>query len=124
MVVEAINAVGQQALHQGSKTTESIDKVRKDVQQDEPDLASVENISNDSESSVQPEELLSQIKAITEDGLYSVRFENSDEFNDELLVKIVDIKTDEVIRTVPAEELLGVRQALEDFRGNVINEVV
>jgi flagellar protein FlaG len=119
MAVEAINVSGN-ALYQAGKTTETIDKARKNVQQDEPDLATAETSS---ETSVQPEELLSQIKSITEDGLYSVRFENSSEFDNALIVKVVDIESDEVIRQVPAEELLGVRAALEELRGNIVNTV-
>ena len=47
----------------------------------------------------QPEELLKQIKTITEDGLYSVRFER-DSGSNTLGVKIVDSETDEVIRQI------------------------
>ena len=82
-----------------------------------------EGTSQDSQAAakqVQPEELLSQIKALTEDGLYSVRFEN-DERADGLIVKIVDRENDELIRQVPAEEILDLRAALEDLRGNFVN---
>ena len=69
---------------------------------------------------VQPEELLSQIKALTEDGLYSVRFEN-DERAGGLVVKIVDRENNELIRQVPSEEVLDLRKALESLRGNIVN---
>lgn len=69
---------------------------------------------------VQPEELLKQIKGLTEDGVYSVRFEN-DENADQLVVKVVDRETDEVIRQVPAEEILELKATLEDLRGNLVN---
>jgi flagellar protein FlaG len=69
---------------------------------------------------VQPEELLSQIKALTEDGLYSVQFEK-DEQAGGLVVKIVDRQNNEVIRQVPTEELLDLRKALESLRGNIVN---
>nr|WP_320113730.1 flagellar protein FlaG [uncultured Desulfuromonas sp.] len=72
------------------------------------------------EEKVQPEELLDQIKALTEDGLYSVRFENDDEAK-QLVVKIVDTDTDEVIRQVPAEEVLSLSVRLEELRGNIVN---
>jgi len=71
---------------------------------------------------VQPEEILSKIKGLTENGLYSVRFENSQEF-DELIVKVVNPETDEVIRQVPAEEILGIRSKLAELRGNMVNTV-
>lgn len=69
---------------------------------------------------IQPEELLKQIKALTDDGLYSVRFEN-DERTAGLVVKIVDQEKDEVIRQVPAEEILELKSVLEDLRGNLVD---
>ncbi|MFH2123529.1 MAG: flagellar protein FlaG [Pseudomonadota bacterium] len=75
--------------------------------------------ASSTEKGVQAEELLNQIKAVTEDGLYSVRFEQND--NADLIVKIYDSKTDEVVRQIPAEELLNLQQALEDLRGNIVD---
>jgi hypothetical protein len=69
-----------------------------------------------------PEELLNQIKTITEDGLYSVRFER-DSGTDELVVKITDRETDEVIRQIPSEELLELSRQLEELRGNLVDTV-
>ncbi len=86
---------------------------------DKPDL---DKSKSADKGGVQPEEILSQIKALTENGLYSVRFENSQEFN-ELVVKVVDTETDEVIRQIPAEEVLGVRAVLDDLRGKIVNTV-
>jgi flagellar protein FlaG len=71
-------------------------------------------------SQVQSEELIQQIKGLTEDGLYSVRFE-SDERSSELVVKIVDRDTDEVIRQVPVEEVLQMHSLMEDLRGNIVD---
>ncbi len=69
---------------------------------------------------VQPEELLNQIKSLTEDGVYSVRFENDNEAG-ELVVKVVDRDTDEVIRQIPPEELLDLTKRLNDLRGNLVD---
>ncbi|MDJ0624439.1 MAG: flagellar protein FlaG [Desulfocapsaceae bacterium] len=69
---------------------------------------------------IQPEELLSQIKALTEDGLYSVRFENDIEAG-EMVVKVVDRDTDEVIRQIPPEELRDLAEQLKDLRGNIVD---
>jgi flagellar protein FlaG len=80
----------------------------------------VDQSSVASSNKVQPEELLSQIKSLTEDGLYSVRFENNDEAN-QLVVKIVDTQTDEVIRQVPAEEVLNLSVRMDELRGNIVD---
>ena len=76
----------------------------------------------DNEKKVQPEELVNQIKKLTEDGLYSVRFE-TDKRTDDMVVKIVDRESDEVIRQVPPEELLDLMDRLADMRGNIVDEV-
>jgi flagellar protein FlaG len=49
-----------------------------------------------------------------------VRFEQDDKAH-QLVVKIVDRETQEVVRQVPAEELLSLRQALTEFRGNFVD---
>ena len=82
-----------------------------------------EEVQNSSQKrNTQPEELLKQIKTITEDGLYSVRFER-DSGTDELVVKITDRETDEVIRQIPSEELLELSRHLEELRGNLVDTV-
>ncbi len=69
---------------------------------------------------IQPEELLDQINAVTQDGLYSVRFER-DEGSSGLVVKIFDHATQEVIRQIPAEELLNFKATFEELVGNTVN---
>jgi flagellar protein FlaG len=112
MNIEALNQQMAPQL-QSSRAPELVSENRKKavdmVQSEQP-----------KQSQVQPEELLSQIKALTEDGLYSVRFEN-DERSNGLVVKIYDVEKDEVIRQVPAEELLNLKAALADLRGNLVN---
>ncbi len=71
-------------------------------------------------SKVAPEELLQQIKSLTEEGLYSVRFEK-DRLADLLVVKIVDRETDEIIRQIPAEEIIELRAALDELTGNIVD---
>jgi flagellar protein FlaG len=95
------------------RTLESLGDSRK-RQENFPSSAQVEK------KQVQPEEMLQQIKALTEDGLYSVRFENDSDLGD-LVVKVVDQKTHEVIRQIPPEELLNLTQRLEDLRGNIVD---
>ncbi|MCK4623390.1 MAG: flagellar protein FlaG [Desulfuromonadales bacterium] len=112
MNVETIN-LQDTAQFQLSKASDQVSESRKKAE----DLVQSEQVEKEQ---VQPEELLKQIKALTENGLYSVRFEN-DERTDGLVVKIVDRETDEVIRQVPAEELLELKATLEDLRGNIVD---
>jgi len=112
MNVEAINLQNAAQLHL-SKGSDQVIEARKKVD----DLAQSEKVEK---KQIQPEELLKQIKSLTEDGLYSVRFEN-DERTSGLVVKIVDRENDEVIRQVPAEEILQLKANLEDLRGNIVD---
>jgi len=74
------------------------------------------------QSKMQAEELLTEIKALTDGGLYSVRFEKNED-SQELIVKIVDQKTDEVIRQIPPEELINLSKHLRELQGNIVNTV-
>lgn len=96
-----------------SKATDQLSASRKKAD----DLVQSELVEK---GQVQPEELLQQIKSLTDGGLYSVRFEN-DERSGGTVVKIINRENDEVIRQVPAEEILELKAALEDLRGNIID---
>jgi flagellar protein FlaG len=112
MNVEAIN-LPNTAQFNLSKASDEVSESRKKAEAS-PQSEQVEK------KQVQSEELLSQIKALTDEGLYSVRFEN-DERSHKMVVKIVDRENDEVIRQVPTEEILDLSAALEDLRGNIVN---
>lgn len=71
------------------------------------------------ENKVSPAEILDKIRDISKDGLYSVRFEKSDKL-DEFIVKVVDRETDEVIIQIPPEEILGIREKMLEFTGNIV----
>ncbi len=108
----AVNSGGVQT---AVRPADNIDVKRRNLQNND-----VAQTGAAEQNEIQPEEMLNQIKSITEDGLYSVRFEKNQDF-DELVVKIVDTETDEIIRQLPAEELLGLKKQLADLRGNIID---
>ncbi len=113
----AANNISGTGLQPAPRASDEVESGRKDLSKGQADL---EKMAASNSTEVQPEEILNQIKALTEDGLYSVRFENSQEFND-LVVKVVDTKSHEVIRQYPAEEVLGVKASLEELRGQIVN---
>ena len=115
MNIESINSPGGLVQQQPQKPAEQVDSGRK----------SKDSLSSDSQAStkntkIQPEELLDQIKALTQDGLYSVRFEQDDK-NSDLVVKIFDNETQKVIRQIPAEELLKFKATFAELVGNVVD---
>jgi flagellar protein FlaG len=114
MISEALNITGT-TMQKMPRASTQIDSGRKNIKEE----LDTNQKSNDKKN-VQAEELLTQIKSLTENGLYSVRFEN-DERSKQLVVKIVDSETQEVIRQVPAEELLGIKAALAELQGNLID---
>lgn len=118
MNVDTINSLGGSAQPKFS-SSEQVDLQRKKVKEEQSSEPQVEV----KESKVQPEELLASIKSITQDGLYSVRFEQFKDTN-ELVVQIFDNETEEVIRQIPAEELLKLKMTIEELRGNLVNTAV
>ena len=112
MNVEAINLPNTAQFHL-SKGSDQVSKGRKKAE----DLEQGEQVEK---KQVQPEELLKQIKGLTDDGFYSVRFEN-DERTSKLVIKIVDRESNEVIRQFPAEEVLELSAVLENLCGNIID---
>jgi len=116
MQVEAINVTGS-TLQQPPKAAESIDTGRKELAKGEVNL---EKSNGADQNSVQSEEILTKIKALTQNGLYSVRFENNREF-DQLVIKVVDTETEEVIRQIPAQEVLGMKATLAELSGKIVN---
>lgn len=113
MMIEAVGA----ATASPPRVNEPAQKVKQEQQeiQDQPQ-------ADTSDSNIQQEELINQIKSLTENGLYSVRFERDDTAN-ELVVKIVDNESDEIIRQIPSEELLNLNKHLQDLSGNLVNTV-
>ena len=71
------------------------------------------------DTKVSPSEILENINRISRDGLYSIRFEKNDAL-DEFVVKIVDRETDEVIRQIPPDEILGAKVKMLEFKGNIV----
>jgi flagellar protein FlaG len=116
MNIDSINAATA-VKPRASEPPEEVERKRQEAK-DQPDKAT----SAEKKDSLQPEELLSQIKALTEEGLYSVRFEQNKETND-LVVKVVDSETDEVVRQIPPEELMKLSKRLKELKGNLVDTV-
>jgi len=68
----------------------------------------------------QPEEILDKIKALTQDGAFSVRFEIHEKTH-QLVARLVDADSGEVIRQLPPEEMLELAVKLEKLTGNIVN---
>jgi flagellar protein FlaG len=84
------------------------------------DKAAEEGSKPDKDKEVQPEELLDTIKALSEDGAYSVRFEMNEEISD-MVVQIWDNEKQEMLRQFPAEEIINFRSAFQKATGNIVD---
>ena len=113
MRVEALVSAEVSRYPQGNGAAEQVDRSRREA------LQAVEK-PEQAEQKVAPEEILNKIKDITENGLYSVRFE-TDKDTHKMVVRLVDQKSGEVIRQLPPEELLELSQSLSEWRGNIID---
>jgi flagellar protein FlaG len=54
---------------------------------------------------------------------HSIRFSIDDESHD-LVVKVVDTDTDKIIRQIPAEEILRLREHMKELSGMIVEEEV
>lgn len=79
-----------------------------------------ENAASAEQNAIQPEELLNNIKALTKDGLYSVRFEMHKDTQN-LIINLVDSQSGDVIRQIPPEEIVNLHEYMTDLRGNIVN---
>jgi len=95
---------------------DTVDTSRKKAQ----DGLSTSTDQQNSAKSVPPEEILDKIKALTDDGAFSVRFEK-DQKTDKLVVRVVDSKSGDVIRQIPPEDVLELSKSLEKLQGNLVN---
>jgi flagellar protein FlaG len=68
---------------------------------------------------IQSEEILNKIKDLTEDGMYSIRFELNKEA-DKLIINLVNKESGEIIRQIPPDELINASIKLRNYRGMII----
>lgn len=113
MNIDAMSAAPTVSPPRVNEPAQQVDRKRQESQQPQ---------STPKESKAPPEELLKQIKALTEDGLYSVRFER-DSNSDQMIVKIVDSDTNEVVRQIPPEDLINLSKRLNELSGNIVNTI-
>jgi len=118
MIQETIGITGTLLQRPPPSAAQKVENGRKDRGKKE-ELRAAKPASTEK---VPAEELLDKIKELTEDGLYSIRFE-TDAKSDSLIVKVVDSETNELIRQVPSEELLTLHKRMIEFRGNFIDTI-
>lgn len=113
MNIESVSAAGAPS-QQRPAAGDRVDQGRKNAK---ASSGAVQQVDQEKAKQAK-DEILSAIRALTEEGLYSVRFEKH-KATDSLVIKLVD-REGEVIRQIPAEEILSLSEHLQDLRGNVI----
>lgn len=114
-----IQAVQPAATQPKSTFSPAADEVKNKRENYVADIASEEATSGEKKA-IQPEELLNNIKALTEDGVYSVRFEMHKDTQD-LIINLVDTDSGELIRQIPPEEIVNLHKQMQDLRGNIVS---
>ncbi len=108
-------SVGQEKTSAMSQGAEMLKRERETAQKEK-----VADLSDSKqEKNVQAEELLQNIKALTDNGAYSVRFEMYKETND-IVINLIEQDSGDVIRQIPPEEVLGIRESLQELKGNIV----
>jgi flagellar protein FlaG len=115
MLETAQNVTGT-TLQKTPQASEQIDTMKKKSTEDPANSQ-----DSTSKNTLQSAELLKQIKALTEGGIYSVQFE-TDSSTGRMVVKVVDSSTQKVLRQIPPESLLGLDQSLTEFAGNFVDK--
>jgi flagellar protein FlaG len=119
MNIEAL-APGQSGYNRTSAMIPGAEKIQRNREAAEKSQATGESSGKEGQANeVQPEELLQSIKALTDQGAYSVRFEMHKETN-ELVINLVDQESGEVVRQIPSEEILGMHKMLSELSGNLL----
>lgn len=113
MKVESVASTARNQVRSSFSPAEEVAKERKAVP-----LSIVGEEKN--EDKVAAEEMLDRIKKLTEDGVYSVRFELDKDVED-VIIKLVDSKSGDLIRQIPPEEILGLSKKLRELRGLMVN---
>lgn len=112
MGVEAVGNIGA-GVPTTVSTGQQVDQDRRRIADSADEVSVRENL-------VAPEEVLNKIKGLTEGGIHSVRFEMNSDL-DMLVISIVDKESGEVIRQVPAEELIDSSVYLKELRGSLLD---
>lgn len=119
MNIEAL-APGLSGFIRTAATTPGAEKIKENREAADKNQSTTDaTAQNDKANAVQPEELLQSIKALTDNGTYSVRFELSKDTK-EMVINLIEQESGEVIRQIPPEEILGVHKMLSDLRGNLL----
>lgn len=114
MKIEAVSAQQLSPQNSGQGAVDQVNESRRAA-----DIATkAQEVDEKRSESIQ---LLDRINELTEDGAYSVRFEKNRDLN-EIVVKVVDSDSGDVIRQIPPEELLGLTKRLNDLRGAIVND--
>lgn len=119
MNIEAL-APGLSGFVRTAATTPGAEKIKENRDAAEKNQSATDSAAQAKKTdAVQSEELLQSIKALTDNGTYSVRFELNKE-TEEMVINLIEQKSGEVIRQIPPEEILGVHKMLADLRGNLL----
>lgn len=110
MKIETVTSVNPAAPKNAGSQTEEV------TQGMGSEAVLAEKVAGRDEKKVAPEEVLGKIQSLTENGLYSVRFEMNQDA-ERLVVKVVDQQSGELIRQIPPEDFLGTAKRLRDLRG-------
>ena len=119
MIEETLGVTGTILQKPPPTAAEKVESGRKDRDKKEEVQAAAKPTQKDTAPA---EELLDKIKELTENGQYSIRFENDQKY-DSFVVEVVNRKTNEVIRQVPSEDILGLQKHLAEFQGNFVDTI-
>lgn len=128
MAIESMNAAtvaassAQQTTLQQTGQTQQAEQAQQAQQVSEQETRAKDSIQETEEiSAEQLEAAIDRLNELMKDGQRSLAF-SVDKEQDEVIVKVMDMKTNEVIRQIPNEEALKFAKNLEGVLGVIFND--
>ncbi len=96
------------------------------IESTEKKQAAEQNSSGDNRtlSSKEAKELAQDMNELMDDLQTSLGFSIREELNHQVVVEITDRKTNELIKQIPSEELLTIKEKMEEFTGLIFDQSV
>ena len=92
-----------------------------DVEKDEKDSKSIEKAEQTKQAEEPLDQVVSELNNLVRELHRELRFA-VDDASGEVVVKVVDSETDEVVRQIPGEEVVRLRQRLQENAGIIFQD--
>lgn len=94
------------------------------IQQQQETIAQTENTSENNFTREETRQLAAEMNEIMDDLQTSLGFSISEDKTHQVIVEITDRRTNEIIKQIPSEELLAIKEKMEELNGMIFDQSV